>query len=326
MEKEKKVNPDSNDDQGVLRILRDAPPAHYSLRIEPFSGFTNLGIDKYESDAFDVGGYTWRIVIYPKGNTKRGIEGHISLYLVIDKTESLPLGWEAYATYKIFLYDHNKDKYLTIQSDPAQQVRFHREKKENGFDKLIPLDTFSVAANGYLIDDSCIFGVEIFPVKYTGNGETLVMNIVEPTEVTFEWKIDKFSKICKRKPNGRIEFSDQFAVGKYKWRLMLYPNGDSTSKDCVSLFLELVKGPPTGKKVLTEFSLGIRNQICDQQQQASVWFSTNPSSGDGTNRDMGWSKFILLKQLQSESISSKPKDDLLIQAKVMIKAEVANFS
>lgn len=44
---------------GVLRILRDAPPAHYSLRIEPFSGFTNLGIDKYESDAFDVGGYTW---------------------------------------------------------------------------------------------------------------------------------------------------------------------------------------------------------------------------------------------------------------------------
>ncbi|WOG81475.1 hypothetical protein DCAR_0100622 [Daucus carota subsp. sativus] len=43
----------------VLRILRDAPPAHYSLRIEPFSGFTNLGIDKYESDAFDVGGYTW---------------------------------------------------------------------------------------------------------------------------------------------------------------------------------------------------------------------------------------------------------------------------
>lgn len=48
---------------------------------------------------------------------------------------------------------------------------------------------------------------------------------------------------------------------------MLYPNGDSTSKDCVSLFLELVKGPPTGKKVLTEFSLGIRNQICDQQQQ-----------------------------------------------------------
>ena len=57
-----------------------------------------------------------RIVIYPKGNTKRGIEGHISLYLVIDKTESLPLGWEAYATYKIFLYDHNKDKYLTIQS------------------------------------------------------------------------------------------------------------------------------------------------------------------------------------------------------------------
>lgn len=86
---------------------------------------------------------------------------------------------------------------------------------------MIPLDTFSVASNGYLIDDSCIFGVEIFPVKYTGNGETLVMNIVEPTEVTFEWKIDKFSKICKRKPNGRIEFSDQFAVGKYKWLVCL---------------------------------------------------------------------------------------------------------
>lgn len=53
-----------------------------------------------------------RLVIYPNGNTKRGGRRHISLYLALD---SLPPGREVYATYKLFVYDYNKDKYLTIQ-------------------------------------------------------------------------------------------------------------------------------------------------------------------------------------------------------------------
>lgn len=56
-----------------------------------------------------------RLILYPNGNARRGGGGHISLYLAIEKTDSLPLGWEANVTYKMFVFDHNKDRYLTIQ-------------------------------------------------------------------------------------------------------------------------------------------------------------------------------------------------------------------
>ncbi|KAK1372602.1 hypothetical protein POM88_028795 [Heracleum sosnowskyi] len=79
-----------------------------------------------------------RLVLYPNGNGERGGEGHISLYLVIYKTDTLPLGWEACVTLRMFVYDHKKDKYLIIQDDSVHQIRrFHLAKKECGFDRLI---------------------------------------------------------------------------------------------------------------------------------------------------------------------------------------------
>ena len=40
--------------------------------------------------------------------------GHISLYLAIVETENLPLGWEIYVNFKLFVFDQIQDKYLTI--------------------------------------------------------------------------------------------------------------------------------------------------------------------------------------------------------------------
>ncbi|XP_063942306.1 MATH domain and coiled-coil domain-containing protein At3g58210-like, partial [Daucus carota subsp. sativus] len=190
---------------GVVRYLRDAPPAHYLVKIESFSRLANSGLEKCESAVFDASGYKWRLVLYPNGNTKRGGGGHISLYLAID-SDSLPLGWEAYVTYKMFVFDHHKDKYLTIQGmglysldDSVHQIRrFHEAKKESGFDRLISLDTFNAARNGYLVDDQCVYGVEVHEVKYTGNGETFKM-IEDPEDVTFDWMITDFSTMCREK-------------------------------------------------------------------------------------------------------------------------------
>nr|POF03380.1 isoform 2 of ubiquitin carboxyl-terminal hydrolase 12 [Quercus suber] len=40
--------------------------------------------------------------------------GHISLYLAIVETENLPLGWEIYVSFKLFVFGQIRDKYLTI--------------------------------------------------------------------------------------------------------------------------------------------------------------------------------------------------------------------
>lgn len=44
---------------GILRSLRDVPPAHYSLKIESLSLFRNTTNENYESGAFEAGGYKW---------------------------------------------------------------------------------------------------------------------------------------------------------------------------------------------------------------------------------------------------------------------------
>ncbi|KAK1372607.1 hypothetical protein POM88_028800 [Heracleum sosnowskyi] len=86
------------------------------------------------------------------------------------------------------------NKYLTI---PVHQIqRFHQENKENGFDRLISLDTFYAARNGYLINDFCVFGVQVYEVKYSSNGEALKI-IENPREVTFNWTIPYIPHIAK---------------------------------------------------------------------------------------------------------------------------------
>ncbi|GFQ07140.1 ubiquitin carboxyl-terminal hydrolase 13 [Phtheirospermum japonicum] len=48
-------------------VERKAPPAHYLVEIDSFSLFDELGIEKYETRAFEVGGYKWKIKVYPDG-------------------------------------------------------------------------------------------------------------------------------------------------------------------------------------------------------------------------------------------------------------------
>lgn len=103
------------------------------------------------------------------------------------------------------------------EDDPVHQIRrFHRAKKEIGFDRLISLDTFNAATNGYLIDDSCVFGVEVHEIKNTGKGE--IIKIFDyPQEFTFDWKISEFSKVHKEKVHHQKLVSEEFTCGESKW-------------------------------------------------------------------------------------------------------------
>ncbi|KAK7844191.1 ubiquitin carboxyl-terminal hydrolase 12 [Quercus suber] len=87
---------------------------------------------------------------------------HISLYLSIVDTEKYCLGWEVYATFKLFVFDQIRDKFLTIQDAEGMIRRFHDIKMEWGFDKFLPLDSFNFLPNGYLVNDCCVFGAEVF--------------------------------------------------------------------------------------------------------------------------------------------------------------------
>ena len=85
-------------------------------------------------------------------------------------------------------------------------------KKEWGYARLLSLETFKDSSNGYLYNDSCVFGVEIFVINCTGKWESLSL-IKNPSNGTFTQKIRNFSMLDKYRAN----FSDVFNVGGVNW-------------------------------------------------------------------------------------------------------------
>ncbi|KAL8264648.1 hypothetical protein R6Q59_022778, partial [Mikania micrantha] len=66
--------------------------------------------------------------------------------------------------------------------------------------------------NGYLFNDSCVFGVDIIEVpQFTRLDRCLLMTKPLPTMNTFTWTINKFSTLTEE-----TLFSDAFKIGKVK--------------------------------------------------------------------------------------------------------------
>lgn len=76
---------------------------------------------------------------------------------------------------------------------------------------FIDLHDFSDPSNGYLINDTCVFGVDIFVLKQTSKGECLSL-LDEPATGNHTWKIKSFSNLTL----DRYE-SEAFTVGDHKW-------------------------------------------------------------------------------------------------------------
>ncbi|KAB2063359.1 hypothetical protein ES319_A10G211300v1 [Gossypium barbadense] len=62
----------------------------FTWRIQNFS---SLEVKKLYSEVFTVDGYKWRIIIFPKGNHV----DHLSIYLDVADSATLPYGWSKYA-------------------------------------------------------------------------------------------------------------------------------------------------------------------------------------------------------------------------------------
>lgn len=158
-----------------------------------------------------------------------------------------------------------------------------------GFDQLLPLTLFNDESKGYLIDDCCIFGVEIFVIKHTSKGECLSL-MKQPVHSTFTWSIQNFSSLDRESCKSQV-----FATGGHKWyvklkemlcnqaggpgwwlyycvfnyiclrrALLVYPKGNSTFEGkSLSIFLTLEDSEtlPSGRTMYAEFTLRVRDQL-----------------------------------------------------------------
>ncbi|XP_048137889.1 uncharacterized protein LOC115756269 [Rhodamnia argentea] len=286
---------------GITTEYTDVSPAHYVLKIESFSLFSDNGIDMYETNDFESGGHKWRLILYPNGDESRDGEGYVSIYLAVSETSPLNVGSDVNAIVRFFVFDQIRDTYLVKR---GSTTRFRAMRSKWGIPRFVPLETFKDRTNGYLIDDTSIFGVEVFVIKNSGIGECLALKKGTSSH-THEWKIPNFSSLVEE-----CCYSEMFFAGKRKWQVRLYPRGISREKNkSLSIFLCLVDSEKLApqQKVNVRFCFRMRGQdgAVYEGPKGSHWFSSSSSLG-------GWTGFMLLEHV----------GDFLVNDECVVEAEV----
>ncbi|XP_074275483.1 uncharacterized protein LOC141599396 [Silene latifolia] len=295
-----------------LRIMRERIPATYMVKIESLASLkeaiaaTNCNEkDHVELNHFKSGNYKWALCLYPEGNKKDDGKDHISLYLKLVK----PPGNKVIATmFNFFIYDQLRDNYLMIQG--LKEKRFHAAKTEWGVSRVISLDDFEDASNGFLKDDSCVFGVEIVYAYVNVQPQVAVVHTTTTSTThlksySFKWEIPKFSKL--KLPS---QYSPEFNINGRSWKLKIYPNGELSSRS-IGLYLYLNSTSSTkGNKLLVEAELRMKNQAKlsqgkDHKHTLGQWFVAG-----GSGR--GYTNFIGLDNLED----FKWKDKIIIEVNV----------
>ncbi|KAJ1389084.1 TRAF-like [Sesbania bispinosa] len=96
----------------VDALAVDDPPssARFTWTIENFSRVPK----KLYSDIFSVGGYKWRILIFPKGNSV----DHLSVYVDVADSATMPYGWSRHAQFRLSVINQIHIKYSISKDTP----------------------------------------------------------------------------------------------------------------------------------------------------------------------------------------------------------------
>ncbi|XP_059628517.1 ubiquitin C-terminal hydrolase 12-like isoform X1 [Cornus florida] len=129
----------------------DPPSARFTWTIDNFS---RMNTKKLYSETFYVGGYKWRVLIFPKGNNV----DHLSMYLDVADSAALPYGWSRYAQFSLAVVNqiHNK---FTVRKDTQHQ--FNARESDWGFTSFMPLSELYDPGRGYLLNDTCIVEADV---------------------------------------------------------------------------------------------------------------------------------------------------------------------
>ncbi|KAL8479353.1 hypothetical protein ACS0TY_026280 [Phlomoides rotata] len=241
----------TTDDVTKLEI-REASPTHFLMKVESFSFLGKNGIHKYESGEFRAGEHKWRLIIHPNED-KTGIDSdYLSVFLAISDTTSLPSSWEVNAVFSFFLFNQISCNYLYSL---GRTRRFLPMKQDWGISKFMSKKILMDPSNGFLMDNNCVFGAEVFIVEKSAVFESLSpKNVTVPLAQMGEfapssifsfpmkknvtvpyqrvWEISNFSKL------GDVWTSEEFVVGGYKWIVSVYPKGRNICEGlCLAVYI-----------------------------------------------------------------------------------------
>ncbi|KAL3742786.1 hypothetical protein ACJRO7_018147 [Eucalyptus globulus] len=283
------------------KYKRALPPAHFSLKIESFEVLSKL--DKYDSGVFKAGGHEWRLSLYPKGNKDDNGSGYISLYLSIeDRVNKM-----VYVNYKLFVHDKLRKEYLTIQDADEAISCFHGSKTQYGFPRFLSLKEFKKRSNGYLHENSCTFGAEVFVIEPDKVKEESFTLIRYPQQNTFTLTIENWSTL------GTDPRFIEFDCEKRKWKLLVYPKGNEAGNGkSLAVYLE-VQRLTEKMQVYADFNLRVLDQLKGKhkEEQFEGWLSAS-------HPQVGKANFMPLKDLEKSKKRFVQNDTLVVEVQIRI--------
>ncbi|KAL2900926.1 Ubiquitin carboxyl-terminal hydrolase 12, partial [Bienertia sinuspersici] len=133
------------------QAMEEPPTSKFTWTIE---GFSRLNVKKHYSDVFVVGGYKWRILIFPKGNNV----DYLSMYLDVADAPALPYGWSRYAAFSLLVVNQAHHKY-SIRKETQHQ--FNARESDWGFTSFMSLSDVYDPSRGYLVNDTLVIEAEV---------------------------------------------------------------------------------------------------------------------------------------------------------------------
>ncbi|KAL5702007.1 hypothetical protein ACHQM5_027280 [Ranunculus cassubicifolius] len=132
---------DTDDEQDQFGLKPSELYKSYTWKLEKFSEISKREL---RSGVFEVGGYKWYILIYPKGCD---VCNHLSLFLCVADHDKLLPGWSHFAQFTISVVNREPKKFK--YSDTLH--RFWKKEHDWGWKKFMEI---SKVLDGFIISDT----------------------------------------------------------------------------------------------------------------------------------------------------------------------------
>lgn len=117
--------------------------------------FSRLNARRHYSEIFRAGGCTWRLLMFPKGNTR---EDALSIFLDVADASVLPYGWSRYAQFCFTLVNQINSR-RSISKEALHN--FNAKESDWGFSCFMRLDELHDPSTGYVVNDTCIIIADV---------------------------------------------------------------------------------------------------------------------------------------------------------------------
>ncbi|KAJ6852317.1 MATH domain-containing protein-like isoform X1 [Iris pallida] len=194
---------DTDDDDDDFGPKPSALYGKFTWKIEKFS---QINKRELRSNAFEVGGYKWYILIYPQGCD---VCNHLSLFLCVANHDKLLPGWSHFAQFTISVV--NKDPKKSKYSDTLH--RFWKKEHDWGWKKFMEL---TKVADGFVNEDSLVIKAQVQVIREKAHRPFRCLDCQYRRELVRVY-LANVEQICRRFIEERKGKLNKLIEDKMRW-------------------------------------------------------------------------------------------------------------